>query len=200
MSEVSQENQEQDICVDGPVYEVTPQGFVWYKHTNNEVQRVMLTNWTAKIVGDILEDNGVETFRFFAIEWIGNELTLIQVKVNLDALGYLLSVYTVSDTGLLKARKQGGEALLAVQDVLNRLGCVVTQFNLTDPPVCLNIVVCLPEKERTNWKVLIDTIQKADDLRKLPDKLSLKIWDSDLAIANAEHQRVEAHCLGLDLS
>ena len=129
----------------------------------------------------------------------GDELTIIQVKVNLDALGYLLSVYTVSDTGLLKARKQGGEALLAVQDVLNRLGCVVTQFNLTDPAVCLNIVVGLPEKERTNGKVLIDTIQKADDLRKIPDKLSLKIGDSDLAIANVEHQRVEAHCLRFDL-
>ena len=68
MSKVSKENQEQDICVDGPVYEATPQGFVWYKPTNNGVQHVPLTNWTAQIVGDILEDDGVETHRTFEIE------------------------------------------------------------------------------------------------------------------------------------
>lgn len=67
MADVSKAK-EQDNYVGVPVYEVTSQGFVWHKKTNDETHRVKLTNWTAQIVGDIVEDNGVETHRTFEIE------------------------------------------------------------------------------------------------------------------------------------
>ena len=49
-------------------YEATSEGFVWLKPTDKGTVRVALTNFTAEIVADILEDDGVETHRFLEIE------------------------------------------------------------------------------------------------------------------------------------
>lgn len=68
MSEKSNSKEVQNKGGLHPVYEATSEGFIWKKFTGDEIKRVHLTNWTAKIVGDILEDNGVETHRTFEIE------------------------------------------------------------------------------------------------------------------------------------
>ena len=48
------------------------------------------------------------------------------------------------------------------------------------------------EKERTDGKMLVDTVQKIDYLRELPNKLSLKIGNPNLAVTDIQHQRIEA--------
>jgi hypothetical protein len=49
-------------------YEATGQGIVWFRGTKDGVVRVPLTNFTAKIIADTVEDDGVETRRTFGLE------------------------------------------------------------------------------------------------------------------------------------
>jgi hypothetical protein len=49
-------------------YRETPAGIVWLKPTPNGVAPTLLTNFSARIVADISEDDGVETRRLFEIE------------------------------------------------------------------------------------------------------------------------------------
>jgi Domain of unknown function (DUF3854) len=49
-------------------YEATEQGLNWFKVTKDGVVRVPLTNFTAQIVADTVEDDGVETRRTFELE------------------------------------------------------------------------------------------------------------------------------------
>ena len=50
------------------VYESTKSGLVWNKQTSEGRVRVPLTNFPAKIISDVVEDDGVETQRFLEIE------------------------------------------------------------------------------------------------------------------------------------
>src|SRR5829696_10262794 len=49
-------------------YRETPDGLVWDKHTKDGVMPTSLTNFTARIIGDIIEDDGAEERRAFEIE------------------------------------------------------------------------------------------------------------------------------------
>jgi Domain of unknown function (DUF3854)/Domain of unknown function (DUF927) len=49
-------------------YEATNQGIVWFKGTKDGVAQIPLTNFTAKIIADTVEDDGVETRRTFGLE------------------------------------------------------------------------------------------------------------------------------------
>jgi Domain of unknown function (DUF3854) len=49
-------------------YEATGQGIVWFKGTKDGVVEIPLTNFTAQIIADTVEDDGVETRRTFGIE------------------------------------------------------------------------------------------------------------------------------------
>ena len=49
-------------------YEATPGGLIWNKDTSGEIVLTPLTTFTAKIVGQVLEDDGAETRRLFEIE------------------------------------------------------------------------------------------------------------------------------------
>jgi hypothetical protein len=49
-------------------YRVTPGGLVWDKLTQNGAVPTLLTNFTAKITGDVAEDDGAEVRRSFEIE------------------------------------------------------------------------------------------------------------------------------------
>jgi uncharacterized protein DUF3854 len=49
-------------------YKETPHGLVWLKPTRDGVMETTLCNFTARIVGDVIEDDGVETKRAFEIE------------------------------------------------------------------------------------------------------------------------------------
>ncbi len=73
MANTSSNTEGQVKEVGEPVFEVTPNGFVWHKKNQEGIQKVSLTNWTAQIEGDIVEDNGVETHRTFEIEAQLNE-------------------------------------------------------------------------------------------------------------------------------
>ena len=48
-------------------YELTEEGIIWHKSTSNGTVPVPLTNFQAEIVGDVQEDDGVESRRFFEI-------------------------------------------------------------------------------------------------------------------------------------
>lgn len=50
------------------VYEATVSGINWNKRLKDGFESVQLTNFTAKITADVLEDDGVETRRFCEIE------------------------------------------------------------------------------------------------------------------------------------
>lgn len=49
-------------------YQAIPEGLVWLKSTNNGPVRQLLTNFTARIVADIVEDDGVEQRHEFEID------------------------------------------------------------------------------------------------------------------------------------
>src|SRR5262245_37187179 len=49
-------------------YRETPHGLVWLKPTRDGAIEMPLCNFTARIVADVAEDDGVETRRFFEIE------------------------------------------------------------------------------------------------------------------------------------
>ena len=51
-----------------PRYEATPAGMIWRKQTKDGPVEVPLSNFTARIVADVTEDDGVETRRFFDVE------------------------------------------------------------------------------------------------------------------------------------
>ena len=51
-----------------PRYEATPAGMIWRKQTKDGPVEVPLSNFTARIVADVTEDDGVETRRFFEVE------------------------------------------------------------------------------------------------------------------------------------
>ena len=56
------------IQMSGPPYEATSTGIIWFKSTAHGVTRVPLCNFTAKIVADCCEHDGLETRRVFEIE------------------------------------------------------------------------------------------------------------------------------------
>ncbi len=49
-------------------YTMTGSGIYWNKRTKDGTVQVPLTNFPAKIIGDVVEDDGVETLRFLEIE------------------------------------------------------------------------------------------------------------------------------------
>jgi Bifunctional DNA primase/polymerase, N-terminal/Domain of unknown function (DUF927) len=51
----------------GP-YQATRTGLVWWKPIADGAVKVALTNFTARIVGDVVEDDGAETRRYFELE------------------------------------------------------------------------------------------------------------------------------------
>lgn len=51
-----------------PHYEATEGGMIWRKPTKDGPVETRLSNFTAKIVADVTEDDGVETRRFFEVE------------------------------------------------------------------------------------------------------------------------------------
>ena len=51
-----------------PPYEATPAGMIWRKPTKDGPVETRLSNFTAKIVADVTENDGVETRRFFEVE------------------------------------------------------------------------------------------------------------------------------------
>ncbi len=51
-----------------PPYGATPDGLVWHKPTRNGTEEVLLTNFTAHITADTVEDDGAERRRRFEIE------------------------------------------------------------------------------------------------------------------------------------
>lgn len=58
----------QDDAAASRVYQETPHGLVWRKPTRDGAMNTPLTNFTARIVGDVVHDDGAETQRFFDIE------------------------------------------------------------------------------------------------------------------------------------
>src|SRR5581483_4205999 len=48
-----------------PTYSATPAGLVWHRQDRDGVVDVQLTNFIARIVADIVEDDGAETHRVF---------------------------------------------------------------------------------------------------------------------------------------
>jgi len=53
---------------EGGPYRETPAGLVWKRTTRDGAVTIPLTNFTAKIVADVLRDDGAETTRMFEIE------------------------------------------------------------------------------------------------------------------------------------
>src|SRR3989304_5483272 len=51
-----------------PPYQETPHGLVWIKSTKEGPVEVPLTNFTARILTDIAEDDGTEVHHIFEIE------------------------------------------------------------------------------------------------------------------------------------
>ena len=51
-----------------PPYDATERGMIWRKPTNDGPVEIRLSNFTAKIVADVTENDGVETRRFFEVE------------------------------------------------------------------------------------------------------------------------------------
>ena len=67
---------------DAPYVE-TERGLVWLKHLKEEVVPVPLTNFTARILSDLIEDDGVETKRVFEIEVkLGNRTYTVTVPTS----------------------------------------------------------------------------------------------------------------------
>ena len=52
----------------GPPYRATPAGLVWDRPTSNGTIPIALTNFTARIVAQVVEDDGAEQRRLFEIE------------------------------------------------------------------------------------------------------------------------------------
>jgi hypothetical protein len=49
-------------------YSETEQGLVWHKETAQGAETVLLTNFHARVIADVLEDDGTETHRMFEVE------------------------------------------------------------------------------------------------------------------------------------
>ncbi len=66
---MSEETCTQSTQINVLLYESTSEGFIWNKPTKEGGHtRVKLTNWTARIVVETIEDDGTETHRSFEIE------------------------------------------------------------------------------------------------------------------------------------
>jgi len=66
---MSEETCTQPTQINVLLYESTSEGFIWNKPTREGGHtRVKLTNWTARIVVETIEDDGTETHRSFEIE------------------------------------------------------------------------------------------------------------------------------------
>ena len=52
----------------GSAYEEAPHGLVWHRRSGDGTVPTPLTNFTARIVGDVLENDGAETRRVFTLE------------------------------------------------------------------------------------------------------------------------------------
>lgn len=64
-------------------YAATPDGIVWYKPTKDGPMPTHLTNFEAKIIADILIDNGAESWRMFNIEaQIADKRTTLEVPAD----------------------------------------------------------------------------------------------------------------------
>lgn len=48
-------------------YEATRNGFIWHKRTADDIVPVLVSTWTANIVSDITEDDGVESRKLFEL-------------------------------------------------------------------------------------------------------------------------------------
>ena len=64
----------------GPVYEATDEGLFWRNGMKDGTCRVKLTNFTARIITDILEDDGIEQRHTFEIE-AGREEIIKKLRV-----------------------------------------------------------------------------------------------------------------------
>ncbi|MDQ3184029.1 MAG: hypothetical protein M3Q62_10940, partial [Actinomycetota bacterium] len=60
-------DEEEDLTANVP-YRATPGGLIWDKPTQNGATPVPLTNFSARIVADVAEDDGAEVKRHFEIE------------------------------------------------------------------------------------------------------------------------------------
>ena len=58
----------EDAVDDDHPYRASQTGLVWLKHTKEGLVEMPLTNFTAKIVADVAEDDGAEVLRRFEIE------------------------------------------------------------------------------------------------------------------------------------
>jgi hypothetical protein len=130
-------------------------------------------------------------------KWIRNEAFLVEIEVDLQPFGNLFPVHPVGDRGLFEAGEQRREPLLAVEDVLDRLAAIRPELDLTDSAVALDLVIGLPQQERTYRIVLVDTVEQTDDLAPLPYKLTLEVGDSYLTIPDLQHQFIELHLIRL---
>ena len=60
-------DEDEDLTANVP-YRATPGGLIWDKPTQNGATPVPLTNFSARIVADVAEDDGAEVKRHFEIE------------------------------------------------------------------------------------------------------------------------------------
>jgi hypothetical protein len=68
---------DQALC---PSYEASHAGIIWHRPTKDAVVTTMLTNFTARIVADVVIDDGLETSRTFVIEAkLGNRTTRFEL-------------------------------------------------------------------------------------------------------------------------
>jgi hypothetical protein len=61
------QDEDEDLTANVP-YRATPGGLIWDKPTQNGSVPIPLTNFTARIVADVSEDDGAEVRRYFGIE------------------------------------------------------------------------------------------------------------------------------------
>jgi hypothetical protein len=85
-------------------YVTTPAGIVWLKMGAEGPTPVGLTNFGARIVSDVIRDDGLETERFLTIEWTLGPLTQSSS----------VSVAALSDLGTEAIRVLGPKAIVAI--------------------------------------------------------------------------------------
>ena len=68
----------------------TESGIAWVKETEESIQRIPLTNFTARIAGDVAMDDGADTRRVFEIETqLRGRIKTIQVPAsNFSAMNW----------------------------------------------------------------------------------------------------------------
>src|SRR4051794_13398490 len=65
-------------------------------------------------------------------------------------------------------------ALKITMSASNRLGVEV--YRVAEKPVVF--LACLPGKQRTNWKLMVDAVEKVDDLFRVSREFSLELRDA----------------------